>query len=122
MKEANQLVTFTSDYNGYYQQRFIPNIPAPEHFTKEMLDLIEKVLEKYSDCSAKEISDISHEDKPWQIANDMDIIGYNLVQFREYPFSPRAVQQRLQQAQKQVLMMGVFDDLSNEPDLYEEYR
>lgn len=122
MKEANQLVTFTSEYNGYYQQRFIPNVPVADYFTKQKIDLIDTVLEKYADYSAKEISDLSHEDKPRQIANDMELIGYDLVHFREYPFSPRARQQRLQQAQKHALMTWFFDDLANEPDLYEEYR
>ena len=52
----------------------------------------------------------------------MEIINYDLVKFREYPFSPLARAEKKQETQSFAKMTGFFDDLASEPDLYEEYR
>ncbi len=123
MKERHEMETIITEYNGYFQQRFIPNIPVFEDtFSHEEQSVIDDVLKRYSDYSARDISEKSHEDKPWQIANDMEIIAYDLVRFREYPFSPLARTQKKQETQSFAKMTGFFDDLASEPDLYEEYR
>lgn len=123
MKEQNMLADVITEYKGYYQQRFIPNVPYNEGtFSCDELDVINDVLNRYSDFNAKEISKKSHEDRPWQIAKDMDTISYDLVKFREYPFSPLARLQKKDETQAFAKVTGFFDDLSTEPDLYEEYR
>ena len=123
MKDRNEMETIITEYNGYFQQRFVPNMPVFEDaFSYEEKAVIDDVLKRYSDYNARDISEKSHEDKPWQIANDMEIINYDLVKFREYPFSPLARLEKKQETQSFAKMTGFFDDLASEPDLYEEYR
>lgn len=101
----------------------MPNTPIDENtFSPEEKSVIQDVLNRYSDFNARDISEKSHEDKPWQIANDMSLIGYELVKFREYPFSPLARSEKKLEVQSFAEMTGFFEDLSTEPDLYEEYR
>jgi hypothetical protein len=51
----------------------------------------------------------------------MDVIDYNLVKNREYPFSSLVRQKKKKEVQDFAKMSGFFDDLINEPDLYEDY-
>lgn len=124
MKQDNKIATVMTQYDyGYIQQRFIPNIAVDSTiFSDTEKSVIDDVLERYSDYSAKDISEKSHEDRPWQIAKDMEEIPYELVKFREYPFSPLARSMKKKEVQSFAKMTGFFDDLSSEPDLYEEYR
>lgn len=123
MEQSNDIITVTAEYWGYYQQRYIPNKPVDEIvFTENQKKLIASVLNLYANYKANEISELSHQDKPRQIAKDMDIIGYDLAKFREYPFSPRERISKKEEAQKVALASGIFNDLAHEPDLYEDYR
>lgn len=124
MQKNNRISTVITRYNdNYFQQRFIPNAPVEENaFSHEEKSIIQDVIDRYSDLSAREISEKSHEDKPWQIANDMGLISYDLVKFREYPFSPLARSQKKEEVQLFAKTTGFFDDLAHEPNLYEEYR
>jgi hypothetical protein len=125
MKKDNQIISVMASYpnSTYYQQRYIPNIPVDEsRFSPQIKQSIDEVLKLYSDYSATEISDKSHEDKPRQIAQDMSLINYGLVQFREYPYSPRQRHNKKQEAQGVALASGFFVDLAHEPDLYEDCR
>lgn len=110
-------------YSNYFQERFIPNRKVNvDIFSIEEKDVIDDVIERYSDFSASEISEKSHDDFPWKITKDMDIIDYNLVADRSYPYSPLARENKKKEVQEFAKMTGFFNDLINEPDLYEEYR
>jgi len=124
MKQEGKVSSLITQYEGgYIQQRFIPNVQAQaDKFSREEICTINEVLEKYSDYSAKEISEKSHQDKPWQMTKDMSIIDYSLIRFREYPFSPLEREKKKKEAQQFAKLTGFFDDLSSEPDLYEVYR
>ncbi len=123
MKADNRIATVVTEYRWYFQQRFIPNAPVDESiFSHKEKMMIQDVLDRYSDFNARDISEKSHEDKPWQIAWDMWLISYDLVKFREYPFSPLARIEKKEEVQSFAKMTGFFEDLSTEPDLYEEYR
>ena len=123
MESDNQIVAFTSQYGNYYQQRYVPNTPIQEErFTTIQKTCIDEILKLYSDLGANEISEQSHNDKPRQIANDMTNIDYDLVKFREFPYSPLARKQLKENTQKEAMLSWFFNDLAHEPDLYEDYR
>jgi hypothetical protein len=52
----------------------------------------------------------------------MDVIDYKLVENRQYPYSPLCRENKKKETQAFAKMTGFFDDLANEPDLYEDYR
>jgi hypothetical protein len=91
-------------------------------FSSDEKVLIDDVIERYSDYSASEISEESHKDFPWKITKDMDIIDYSLVKNRTYPYSPLARENEKKEVQEFAKISGFFEDLANEPDLYEQYR
>jgi len=124
MEDAKEITTVVAEYyNHYYQQRFVANIPIKEdRFSKQEQQYIDEVLERYSDYWANEISEKSHEDKPWQISKDMDIISYDTVKFREFPYSPLARINKKQETQQFAKVSRFFDDLADNEPSYEEYR
>gem|GEM_PF-2047834 len=122
MKANDELVTVTTKMIDYYQQRFVPNIEVGERFSNKQKKCIDDVLERYSDLKATEISEKSHEDKPRQMTKDMQLIDYDLVKFREYPYSPLARLNAKEKAMHFASTTSFFDDLADEPDLYEDYR
>jgi len=90
MISSKLLKRFKTEYHGYPQTRYIPlaksdltNLKASE---KEVID---KVIEQYSDWSTSSISDYSHKDMPWLASKDGEAIDYELVFYREAPYSVR---------------------------------
>ena len=57
--------------------------PEIKYLGDEEVDMINKVIEKVGHCTATEISKLSHEDTPWQVTGDKEIIEYNLVFYRD---------------------------------------
>jgi transcriptional regulator with XRE-family HTH domain len=88
---SNQMIKrFKIKYHDYIQTRYIPlakpnlmNLKASEK------DVIDKVIELYSDWSASSISDYSHKDMPWLASKDGEVIDYELAFYREQPYSAR---------------------------------
>ena len=90
MISSKMLKRFKTEYHGYPQTRYIPlaksdltNLKASEK------DVIDRVIEQYSDWSASAISDYSHKDMPWLASKDGEVIDYELVFYRESPYSVR---------------------------------
>ena len=79
-----------TDYHNYKQTRYIPltkpNLKTLKASEKEILD---RVIEQFSDWSAKAISDYSHKDIPWLVSKDGAEINYELALYRETPYSVR---------------------------------
>jgi len=85
-----QLKRFKADYHGYPQTRYIPlTKPNLSSFNASEKDIIDKVIDQYSDWSASAISDYSHKDMPWLASKDGEAIDYELAFYRESPFSVR---------------------------------
>lgn len=121
MKSDNQIISVIAPCHSYYQQRYIPNTAVDDtRFSHQIKQIIDEVLQLYSDYNASEISDKSHEDKPRQITQDMNMINYDLVRFREYPYSPTIRHQKRQGSMSMIQQNPSFDFLHNEPDLYDD--
>ncbi len=90
MMDQGQLQRVKTDFHGYMQTRYLP-LAKPDLTTLRASekDIIDKVIEQMSDWSAKSISDYSHKDMPWLASKEGDKIDYELVFYREAPFSVR---------------------------------
>ena len=79
-----------TEYHGYPQTRYIPLVkPNLTNLKASEKDVIDKVIEQYSDWSATAISEYSHKDMPWLASKDGEIIDYELAFYREHPYSVR---------------------------------
>lgn len=122
MEKKNEIIPIQATYKWYLQSRYVANAIYENTFSKEELGIINQVIQQYSDCLAKDISEHSHKDIPRKETADMNIIDYSLVKKREYPYSIIAREQKKEQAFTEIKVSWMFSDLADEPDLYEKYR
>lgn len=88
MEKAGELEKIKSRYFQYQQKKYLPlRKPNFDLFSVREIKLIDKTLEKLAEKNAKELSEYSHKDIPWGISKDGDVINYNLVFQREYPYA-----------------------------------
>ncbi len=90
MIKLQQLQRIRTEYFGYPQTRFIPLVkPDLTKLKASEVHTIDKVIEQMGDWSATSISEYSHKDIPWLATKEGDEIDYELVFYREAPFSVR---------------------------------
>lgn len=90
MIASNMIERFKTEYHGYPQTRYIPLVkPNLTNLKASEKDILDKVIEQYSDWSASAISEYSHKDMPWLASKDGEIIDYELAFYREAPYSVR---------------------------------
>lgn len=90
MIASKMLKRFKTEYHGYPQTRYIPlTKPNLNSLKASEKDILDKVIEQFSDWSASAISDYSHKDMPWLASKDGEVIDYELAFYREYPYSAR---------------------------------
>jgi transcriptional regulator with XRE-family HTH domain len=79
-----------TDYHNHKQTRYIPlkktNLQELKASETEILD---RVIEQFSDWSAAAISEYSHKDIPWLVSKEGEEINYELALYREAPYSVR---------------------------------
>lgn len=84
---------------------------------KEMID---RIIRKFKDMNAKEISDYSHGDMPRKATKDMELIDIHLACERSYPYSAKAQEIRRQEDRANFSNNPAFAFLHDEPDLYDD--
>lgn len=90
MIQEGNLKRVKTDYHGYPQTRYLPLAKADlTRIKASETDVIDKVIEQFSDWSAKAISEYSHKDIPWMASKEGGEINYKLAFYREAPFSVR---------------------------------
>jgi len=90
MIKKGQVQRIKTNYRGYPQTRYIPLDKADlTEMSAAEKDIVDKVIDRFSDWSASAISEYSHNDLPWKATDDGDIIDYELAFYRESPFSVR---------------------------------
>jgi transcriptional regulator with XRE-family HTH domain len=96
MIDGKQLMRIKTEYHNYPQTRYIPleksDLSCLKANEKETID---HVIEQMSDWSASAISAYSHKDIPWLTSQDGEEINYELVFYRESPFSVRNYEDEL---------------------------
>ena len=90
MIAAKMIIRFKTEYHGYPQTRYIPLVkPDLNRLKAGEKDVLDKVIEQFSDWSASAISDYSHKDMPWLASKEGEVIDYELAFYRENPYSVR---------------------------------
>ena len=85
-------------YYDKVQTRYIPLEKADlTQLKASEKEVIDKVIEQMSDWSASAISNYSHKDMPWLASKDGEEINYELVFYREAPFSVRNYEDELEE-------------------------
>jgi len=90
MKECGELIEVKSKYFQHEQKKFLPkNEPNLALLTGQELELIDDVLQRYSDKSATTLSAMTHRDTPWLSSAEGEDIDYELAFYRPEEFSVR---------------------------------
>jgi len=91
MISKKEIIKVESKYFDYLQTKYLPlKKPKLAILKANEIELIDDVLSRLSNKSAKEISDYSHQDVPWLSTRDGgDIIKYESVFYRTAPYSVR---------------------------------
>jgi len=83
MQEDNEIEEVKTKHFNHEQTKYIPIRQANlSILSAREIKHIDHILEKYSDKSAKELSELSHKDIPWIITDDKGLIPYEAVFYR----------------------------------------
>ncbi len=83
MEQKGQLVEVKSKYFNHDQTKYIPVQEANvEVLTGRELKYIDDELEKLAHLTAKELSERSHIDTPWLVAEERQVLNYRHVFYR----------------------------------------
>jgi uncharacterized phage-associated protein len=94
MLDQEMIQRIKTDYHGYPQTRYLPLVKANLLRLKASeTEVINNVIDNMSNWSANTISNYSHKDIPWVTSKDAEIINYELVFYREAPFSVRTYEE-----------------------------
>jgi transcriptional regulator with XRE-family HTH domain len=86
----DELKRIKTTYFDKPQQRYIPLVkPDMTTISAAEKDVIDRVIGRYADWSAKSLSEHSHNDMPWKVTKEGQYIDYELVFYREPPFTVR---------------------------------
>lgn len=91
MEGKKELSKVESQYFQYPQTKYLPRRePDLSKLTANELEMIDNVLKKLSDMTAKQISEYSHNDVPWPTTEDGRVIEYESVFYRTPAYSVRS--------------------------------
>lgn len=90
MRSNHEIEVLDVEYHGYKQKKYLAlESPNLKDLTAAEIDIIDKVINQFSDWNASSISDYSHNDMPWKATESGQDIDYELVFYREAPYSAR---------------------------------
>ena len=90
MIKNNELELIKEPYhNNYIHRYYLKNAPNLSILSTDELLVINSVIDKLSDKNAKEISEYSHGDMPWIVAEDQEELDYEFVFYRDDDYSVR---------------------------------
>lgn len=88
--ESKKILKTTIDYHNYRQIKYIALVRADVSLlTAADKEIIDNVIERLSSMNANQIEDYSHEDIPYEITPDLEIIDYEAVFYRKDMHSVR---------------------------------
>lgn len=91
MENKGELLKLEDKYFQYPQRKYLPlRQPDLSVLRGDEEELIDDVLDKYSDMNASQISEFSHNDVPWLTTKDGEVIDYESVFYRTAPYSVRS--------------------------------
>ena len=88
MVEKKELKIITQQYYGMPQKRYIALVNSDINiFNLREIKLIDTILANLSDKTATQIEDYVHEDAPWKLTEEKQIINYKFVFERSVPYA-----------------------------------
>lgn len=81
LSKEGKIKVIIDQVNGVYKFKSMEP-PQINVLNEDEIAFLDKVIAKVGHCNAKEISALSHEDTPWQVTKEKDIIEYDLVFYR----------------------------------------
>ena len=90
MQQDGLLDIVETEHFSHTQKKYFP-VSAPDlsKLNGQEMEMIDSVIKRYSDLSASQLSDLSHQDTPWQMAEDKEDINYEYAFYRPERFSVR---------------------------------
>ena len=80
METSNEAFLYERPYFGYRQKRLLPNRPSHlEVFVASEIALVDQVIEILSGKNAAEVSELSHLQLGWKLAEDREDIPYESI-------------------------------------------
>lgn len=90
MIKKGELKKITTEYFGMTQKKYIPQVkPDFNKLDGRELEVIDEVIDRLSSMNALAIEDYSHNDIPWQVTDDKEIIDHEIVFYRKSAYSVR---------------------------------
>jgi len=90
MIKNGQVKKVVTDYYGKLQKKYIPQVkPDLSVLNGEELEVIDEVVERLSSMNATAIEYHSHNDVPYEIAEEKEVIDYETVFYRKPSYSVR---------------------------------
>ena len=91
MIEKKEIRKEVNNYHGKSQKHYFPLVKADLNQLKASeKEVIDKVLDRLSDFNATDISNYSHDDTPWKVTPEKEVIDYDLVFYRTPSYSVRS--------------------------------
>jgi transcriptional regulator with XRE-family HTH domain len=83
LEQKGELVEVNSRYFGYDQKKYIATTDPDVSFLNAVeLKHIDDELDRLATKSVKELSDLSHIDTPWKVAEEKQVLNYRHVFYR----------------------------------------
>jgi len=96
MKKAGELEVLDTKYFTHRQKKYLPvKKPNLNKISGEELQHIDEVLNRLSDKSASELTNLSHKDMPWLATKDRKKIKYQLAMYRTTETSVKETEDEL---------------------------
>jgi transcriptional regulator with XRE-family HTH domain len=90
MKKGGELEEVKSTYFRYEQKKFLPHRSADlSKLNAQEIAMVDSVLARYSDMTASQLSELSHQDTPWIAADEGENLEYEHVFYRPEKLSIR---------------------------------
>jgi transcriptional regulator with XRE-family HTH domain len=83
LENSGKLVMVQSKYFGFDQKKYLVTAePEVSSLSAQELKHIDDELQRLAFKSAKELSDFSHQDTPWRVAREKQVLNYRHVFYR----------------------------------------
>ncbi len=91
MINAGELKKVTTDYYGRRQKKYLPQVfPDLSIISAREKQVIDSVIDNLSSKDGATLTNYSHEDMPWKMTQDKEIIDYESVFYRTPAYSVRS--------------------------------
>lgn len=119
MLNDGQLKIFSQNYYGLVQKRYVALKNYEEDsFSLREIKVMDSVINRLSDMSARQIEEYVHEDIPWKLTRAKQIIPYSLVFERSAPYAHNDYEKMWQDAAGEDALKHLSNQSKEEHDYY----